>query len=143
MQAYPVVVYKDPDSDYGTVVPDLPGCHSAGGTLTEALGETREAIYTHLEGMAKDGVVFPEPSDLSAIQQAGDFTDAAAFAVVEVDVNRVSAESERVNITLPRWLISSIDATESNRSRFLAESAIKALQEQQRKAVSQHDTKEP
>jgi predicted RNase H-like HicB family nuclease len=143
MQAYPVIVYKDPESEYGTVVPDLPGCHSAGSTLSEALEETREAIYTHLEGMAKDGEVFPEPSDLSAIQESGEFRDAAAFAVVEVDINRVSSETERVNITLPRWLISSIDATEANRSRFLAESAIKALQEKQRKAVSQFDADRP
>jgi predicted RNase H-like HicB family nuclease len=136
VQAYPVVVYKDPDSDYGTVVPDLPGCHSAGSTLSEALEETREAIYTHLEGMAKDGEVFPRPSDLSAIRESGEFSDAAAFAVVEIDVNRVSAETERVNITLPKWLISSIDASESNRSRFLAESAIRALQEKQRKGIA-------
>jgi predicted RNase H-like HicB family nuclease len=136
MQAYPVVVYKDPDSDYGTVVPDLPGCHSAGSTLSDALEETREAIYTHLEGMAKDGEVFPQPSDLSVLKETGDFDDAAAFGVVEIDVSRVSAETERVNITLPKWLISSIDASESNRSRFLAESAIKALQEKQRKDVA-------
>ena len=136
MQAYPVVVYKDPNSDYGTVVPDLPGCHSAGSTLSEALEETREAIYTHLEGMAKDGEVFPLPSDLSAIRESCEFSDAAAFAVVEIDVNRVSAETERVNITLPKWLISSIDASESNRSRFLAESAIRALQEKQRKGIA-------
>ncbi len=30
MQAYPVVVYKDPESDYGTEVPDLPGCYTDG-----------------------------------------------------------------------------------------------------------------
>lgn len=136
MQTFPVVVYKDPDSDYGTVVPDLSGCHSAGSTLSEALEETREAIYAHLESMAKDGEVFPEPSDLSVVQESGEFDDAAAFAVVEIDVHRVSAETERVNITLPKWLISSIDASESNRSRFLAESAIKALQEKQRKDVA-------
>lgn len=136
MQAYPVVVYKDPESDYGTVVPDLPGCYSAGSTLSEALEKTREAIYTHLEGMAKDGEVAPEPSDLSAIQASGDFPDAAALAAVEIDVNKVSIETERVNITLPKWLISSIDASEPNRSRFLAESAIKALQEKRRRDVA-------
>ena len=136
MQAYPVVVYKDPESDYGTVVPDLPGCYSAGSTLSEALEKTREAIYTHLEGMAKDGEVAPEPSDRSAIQASGDFPDAAALAAVEIDVNKVSIETERVNITLPKWLISSIDASEPNRSRFLAESAIKALQEKRRRDVA-------
>ena len=136
MQAYPVVIYKDPESDYGTEVPDLPGCYSAGSTLSEALEETREAIYTHLEGMAKDGEVAPAPSDLSVIQQSNDYTDVVAFAAVEIDLNKVSTETERVNITLPKWLISSIDASEPNRSRFLAESAIKALQEKRRQDVA-------
>lgn len=136
MQAYPVVVYKDPNSDYGTVVPDLPGCYSAGSTLSEALEQTREAIYTHLEGMAKDGEVAPAPSDLSIIQASGNYSDAVAYAIVEIDLNKVSTETERVNITLPKWLISSIDATEPNRSRFLAESAIKALQEKRRRDVA-------
>ena len=136
MQAYPVVVYKDPESDYGTEVPDLPGCYSAGSTLSEALEETREAIYTHLEGMAKDGEVAPASSDLSVIQQSNDYTDAIAFAAVEIDLNKVSTETERVNITLPKWLISSIVASEPNRSRFLAESAIKALQEKRRLDVA-------
>ena len=136
MQAYPVVVYKDPESDYGTEVPDLPGCYSAGSTLSEALQETREAIYAHLEGMAKDGEVAPEPSDLSTIQTSEDYAEAAAVAAVEIDLNKVSTETERVNITLPKWLISSIDASEPNRSRFLAESAIKALQEKRRQDVA-------
>ena len=34
---YPVVIHKDPESDYGVTVPDLPGCFSAGETLDEAL----------------------------------------------------------------------------------------------------------
>ena len=136
MQAYPVVVYKDPESDYGTEVPDLPGCYSAGSTLSEALEETREAVYAHLEGMAKDGEVAPEPSDLSIIQSSDDYAEAIAFAAVEIDLNKVSTETERVNITLPKWLVSSIDASEPNRSRFLAESAIKALQEKRRRDVA-------
>jgi predicted RNase H-like HicB family nuclease len=136
MQAFPVVVYKDPDSDYGTEVPDLPGCYSAGTTLSDALQQTREAIYAHLEGMAKDAEVAPEASDLTDIRDLDKYADAYAFAVVEIDVSKVSAETERVNIMLPRWLISSIDAAASNRSRFLAESAIKALQEKQRKDVA-------
>jgi HicB_like antitoxin of bacterial toxin-antitoxin system len=52
---YPVVVHKDPDSDYGVTVPDLPGCFSAGETLPERVlslvdkwasenGETRSGL---------------------------------------------------------------------------------------------------
>ncbi len=34
---YAVLLEKDPDSDWGVTVPDLPGCFSAGTTLDEAL----------------------------------------------------------------------------------------------------------
>ena len=69
-------------------------------------------------------------------RQSEDYAEAAAFAAVEIVLNKVSTETERVNITLPKWLISSIDASEPNRSRFLAESAIKALQEKRRQDVA-------
>ena len=45
---YPVVIHKDPDSDYGVTVPDLPGCFSAGTTLDEVLVNAREAIECHI-----------------------------------------------------------------------------------------------
>ena len=48
---YPVVIHKDPESDYGVTVPDLSGCFSAGETLDEALLEVVEAIECHLEGL--------------------------------------------------------------------------------------------
>ncbi len=34
---FPVVLHKDSDSDYGVIVPDIPGCYSAGGTAAEAI----------------------------------------------------------------------------------------------------------
>ncbi|MCZ6616832.1 MAG: type II toxin-antitoxin system HicB family antitoxin [Gammaproteobacteria bacterium] len=56
-----------------------------------------------------------------------EYAGAMAFAAVPVDVDRLSADSERINITLAKWLISAIDARASNRSKFLAECAIKGL----------------
>jgi predicted RNase H-like HicB family nuclease len=61
---YPVVIHKDPQSDYGVTVPDLPGCLSAGETLDEALQEVVEAIETHLEGLLMDGEPIPTPQSL-------------------------------------------------------------------------------
>ena len=34
---YPVVIFKDPDSIYGIVVLDLPGCITAGDTVEQVL----------------------------------------------------------------------------------------------------------
>ena len=133
MAVYPVVVYKDTGSDFGTIIPDLPGCVSAGESLEIAIQMTHEAVRCHLEGMAKDGEVFPEASDIEAIRNDAEYATCHALSFVEVDLSELSADTERVNITLPRWLISAIDKVERNRSRFLAESAIKALQDRQKR----------
>jgi predicted RNase H-like HicB family nuclease len=45
---YPIAVETgDAKHAFGVVVPDLPGCFSAGDTLDEALTNSREAILLH------------------------------------------------------------------------------------------------
>jgi len=58
------VIHKEPTSDYGVTVPDLPGCFSAGETLEKALSNTREAIELHLESMLEDGESMPVVDDI-------------------------------------------------------------------------------
>jgi predicted RNase H-like HicB family nuclease len=70
---YPVVIHKDPESDYGVTVPDLPGCFSAGTALDEALGETVEAIECHLEGLLLDGEPIPPPQTIEIHQNNPDY----------------------------------------------------------------------
>ena len=42
---YPIAVEKgDETHAYGVIVPDLPGCFSAGNTLDEAIVNAKEAI---------------------------------------------------------------------------------------------------
>jgi len=50
---YPVVVHK---SEYGYDIhcPLLPGCHSQGDTLEEALENIRDAIVTSLEMISEE-----------------------------------------------------------------------------------------
>jgi len=45
---FPVVIHKDPDSDYGVTVPDLAGCFSAGSTVDEAFANAVEAAECHI-----------------------------------------------------------------------------------------------
>ena len=61
---YPVVIDKDPDSDYCILVPDLPGCITAGDTVEEVLIQAVEAIKCHLSGMLVDGEPIPKPNDI-------------------------------------------------------------------------------
>src|SRR3989304_3718615 len=97
---YPVVIHKDPESDYGVTVPDLPGCFSAGATMDEALQETVEAIETHLEGMLLDNEPIPSPKSIDDHQSNPDYAE-GIWALVTVDITKLSGKTRRINITLP------------------------------------------
>ena len=57
---YAVVIEKA-GNNFGTYVPDLPGCVATGGTIEEAATEIREAIQFHIEGLKADGLRVPPP----------------------------------------------------------------------------------
>jgi len=82
-----IAIHKDPDTDYGVTVPDLPGCFSAGSTFAEALSMAKEAIELHLEGMLDDGEDIPTPSaDIDVFRPNPDFAE-AIWAMVSIDLN--------------------------------------------------------
>ena len=58
---YLVRFSKDPDSDWGASVPDLPGCVATGKTIDSALRRIEGAIKLHLRGMREDGMRPPRP----------------------------------------------------------------------------------
>ena len=67
---YVVAIEKgDKKHTYGVVVPDLPGCFSAGNTLDEALSNAKEAILLHLEGLMDEKMSVPVPKLLEAHQK--------------------------------------------------------------------------
>jgi predicted RNase H-like HicB family nuclease len=58
---YLVRVNRDPDSDWGASVPDLPGCVATGKTIDITLRRIERAITLHLQGMREDGMRPPLP----------------------------------------------------------------------------------
>ena len=50
---YPVVVHKS-EYGYDAHCPILPGCHSQGDTLEEALENIKDAIITYLEMISEE-----------------------------------------------------------------------------------------
>jgi predicted RNase H-like HicB family nuclease len=59
---YTVIIEKEPSTDWGAYVPDLPGCVAVGKTRVEVEQLIKEAIEFHLEGMREDGIPIPEPT---------------------------------------------------------------------------------
>ncbi len=81
---YPIVIHKDPDSDYGVTVPDLPGCFSAGSTIDESLSMAREAIELYLEVLVEDGREVPDASPIDRLRSNPDYAD-GIWAIVSAD----------------------------------------------------------
>ena len=127
---YPVVVHKDPDSDYGVTVPDLPGCFSAGETMDEALTQVVEAIEGHLEGLLMDGEPMPPPKSIEFHRNNPAYTD-GIWALVTIDLSKLSGKIRRVNITLPERLLSLMDSYAAQhgetRSGLITQAAIEYL----------------
>lgn len=117
-------------SAFGVVVPDLPGCFSAGDTLDKAVDNAREAIDLWCETVIEDGGDVPVAKTLAEHQADPDFAG-WIWAVVEMPVERYFGPAEKLNITLPRLLLAKIDeytrAHGETRSGFLAEAARMAM----------------
>ena len=131
---YPVVIHKDSDSDYGVTVPDLPGCFSAGDTLDDALQEVVEAIECHIEGMLMDEEPVPLPETVEYHRGNPDYVD-GVWAIVVVDISKLSGKTRRVNVTLPERVLTLMDkyATEhgETRSGLIAQAAIEYIASRQ------------
>lgn len=126
---YPLVIEQVSDG-YVVAVPDVPGCYSAGDTLEEALLNSRQAIESHLELLAKDGMEIPKPTSIENHRHDPDYEGHDVFfSVIDVDITQLLGKAEKINITLPSRLIRRIDAFVAqnpqykSRSGFLAQVA--------------------
>lgn len=124
---FPIVVHKDDTSGYGVSVPDLPGCFSAGDSLDDAIESAHEAIACHLEGLLMDGEMVPERAPLET-HRANRAYKGGIWAVVVVDISKLSSKAKRVNITMPARVLAIVDEAAAregdSRSGLLARAAL-------------------
>lgn len=115
---------------FGVVVPDLPGCFSAGDTLEEAFDNARQAIAVHCELLAEEGRPLPLPAPMAQRQADPEFAG-WVWAMVDVPVERYFGPAEKINITVPAGVLARIDdyAREHGESRsgFLVRAAQQAM----------------
>jgi predicted RNase H-like HicB family nuclease len=92
----------------GVVVPDLPGCFSAGDVMEEAFDNAREAIEVHCEMLAEKGKDMPAPKLMSEWQKAAEYKG-WTWGIVDVPVERFFGPAEKINITVPARVLKRID----------------------------------
>ncbi len=115
---------------WGVVVPDLPGCFSAGDTMDEAVINASEAITGWIEAVLDDGGDIPMPDAIDVHRAKREFKG-WIWALSEVDASVLSDKAERINITLPARVLRRVDETagrlRESRSGFLARAALEAI----------------
>ena len=126
---YPIVIEPGTDATaWGVVVPDLPGCFSAGDTLEDALIQAEEGVTAWIATALDTGQGIPEPSHIEALRAAHPEFEGWLWALVKVDPAMLDDTLERVNISLPRRVLQHLDARARSagetRSGFIARMAI-------------------
>ncbi|MEI7870071.1 MAG: type II toxin-antitoxin system HicB family antitoxin [Candidatus Methylumidiphilus sp.] len=126
---YPIAIEPgDATHAYGVVVPDLPGCFSAGDTLDEAMVNAESALLAWMETTLDLGGGIPSASSLDTLREAHpEFRD-WVWALVSVDPAELDDTLEQVDITLPRRVLRHLDARAKaageSRSGYFARLAI-------------------
>lgn len=115
---------------FGVVVPDLPGCFSAGDTVEAAFDNAREAIEAHLQVLAEEGEDLPKLKPMSEWQRNKEYKG-WTWGIVEAPVEKMFGTAEKINITVPALLLRRIDnyaqSHGKTRSGFLTEAALEAM----------------
>jgi predicted RNase H-like HicB family nuclease len=122
---YPILIEEGTETTaFGVVVPDLPGCFSAGDTLDEALDAAKEAAAAWLDATLDTGDMVPSPSSLDAVRRLPGY-EGWTIGVIELDTSLFDDAIERVNITLPRRVLRRLDdlaeARHQSRGAFIAD----------------------
>lgn len=123
---YPIFIEPGNDTRaWGVVVPDLPGCFSAGDTLDEAIMAAEQAAAAWIDAALDAGMPIPAPSP--AADRAEDYPG-WLLGVVHVEPALLDDSTERINITLPRRVLARLDAKArecgESRSSYIARMAI-------------------
>ena len=107
---YPIAIEAgDETTAFGVVVPDLPGCFSAGDTLDEAIAGAEEAAAAWIDATLDAGASIPAPTGLDLLRHNPDYAG-WSFGVITVASALLDDTVERVNITLPRRVLKRLDA---------------------------------
>jgi predicted RNase H-like HicB family nuclease len=87
---YPIAIEPGNDKQaFGVVIPDLPGCFSAGDTFDEALDNAKEAAEAWLEATIEDGRQIPEASPITAYRHDEDYKG-WIWGFIDVDIGPAS-----------------------------------------------------
>lgn len=129
---YPICIeWGDENTAVGIQIPDIPGAVTAGDTFEEAYSSAIEVAHIMLEGIASSGQAIPMPTSAATHRDNSDF-EGMGWGMLEIDITQYLGKTEKVNVTLPGFVIQQIDRyvrdhNVKSRSSFLADAAMEKL----------------
>ena len=133
LSSYPACFYKENDSGYSVIFPDLNHLATCGDTLDEAMNMAVDCLAGYLYAARKDGEKPAEPSDVDAIDVNSEYDDyAEAFiSVITVDVDEYAdthfEKNVRKNCTIPKWLNDAAIAQNVDFSKVLVNALMERM----------------
>lgn len=129
---YPICIeWGDDNTAIGIQIPDIPGAVTAGDTFEEAYAAAVEVAHIMLEEIAGSGQPIPLPTSAATHRGNADLAD-MGWGMLEIDITPYLGKTEKVNVTLPGFVIQRIDRyvrdhNVKSRSSFLADAAMEKL----------------
>jgi predicted RNase H-like HicB family nuclease len=129
---YPICIeWGDETTAIGIQIPDIPGAVTAGDTFEEAYSAAVEIAHIMLEEIAASGAPIPMPTSAAAHRDNAEFQK-MGWGMLEIDIGPYLGKTEKVNVTLPGFVIQRIDRFVrdhhiKSRSSFLADAALEKL----------------
>lgn len=126
---YPVCLYPN-DSGYTAIVPDLPGCVTEGGSLSDAIFMASDAASLWVLDELESGKTPPKASDPQKIK--ADEYPGGIVSVVLLDMDayaeKYGKKAVRKNCTIPAWLNTAAEKADINFSAVLQDALIQRLE---------------
>ena len=111
---YPIAIEpRTNHSDYGVVIPDLPGCFSAGDTLEEAIAGAEDAGLAWIDEALDAAEPVPPPSSLEAIRSKPEY----AGWILRSSPSIPPHSTIRSNVSTSRCRVGSCVASTTKRAR--------------------------
>jgi predicted RNase H-like HicB family nuclease len=132
LMQYPIAIeWGDENTAIGIHIPDIPGAATAGDSFEEAYNAAIEIAHILLEEIVSNGQPLPMPGSAKSYQHDPDYAE-MGWGMLEIDISPYLGKTEKVNVTLPGFVIQRIDRyvrdhNIKSRSSFLADAALEKL----------------
>jgi predicted RNase H-like HicB family nuclease len=118
---------------YGVVIPDLPGCTSAGKTVDAAYRNAIEAVRLWIEDALGDGEKLPRPRSLKEMLADREIrrTLGTGAVLIMIPVVRDTGRPAKANVSMDAGTLQAIDEEAAahglTRSAFIASAALEKI----------------